>query len=105
MPTLSNVMPSSLSPSYTCVDVMVVKDFRAGAMENWGLIIYREDIVLYNPSVDTYNHKQWLAGIIAHEQSHQVREGGGNGSGSNAVSHLIMYPLNVYNVLHIIYNI
>ena len=43
----------------------------AGAMENWGLIVYKEAFLLFDESSNTIFSKQQGAKIIAHELSHQ----------------------------------
>ncbi len=48
--------------------IMPVSDF---AMENAGLITYAESSLLANPATETIEHKRELAGICAHEMSHQ----------------------------------
>uniref|UniRef100_A0A182QDN7 Aminopeptidase n=1 Tax=Anopheles farauti TaxID=69004 RepID=A0A182QDN7_9DIPT len=48
-----------------------VPDFAAGAMENWGLITYRESSLLYVPEEATSLQQQRIASIIAHELAHQ----------------------------------
>ncbi|KFB52688.1 AGAP013146-PA-like protein [Anopheles sinensis] len=45
--------------------------FPSGAMENWGLIIYKESLLLYDPVEDTSLDKQKIATTIAHELAHQ----------------------------------
>uniref|UniRef100_A0A914DTK8 Aminopeptidase n=1 Tax=Acrobeloides nanus TaxID=290746 RepID=A0A914DTK8_9BILA len=52
-------------------DMMAFPDFSAGAMENWGLITYREKYLLYNPKVYTPLQKQSVAVVVAHELAHQ----------------------------------
>jgi aminopeptidase N len=47
-----------------------IPDFSAGAMENWGLLTYRERALLYDPSTTTLNSKQYIATVVAHEQAH-----------------------------------
>lgn len=51
-------------------DHVALPDFSSGAMENWGLITYREICLLadQNTSIST---KQFAATVIAHETSHQ----------------------------------
>lgn len=51
------------------MDLVAVPDFEAGAMENWGLVTFREIglIADENSSLDT---KQYVAIVIAHELSH-----------------------------------
>uniref|UniRef100_A0A182PTS9 Aminopeptidase N n=1 Tax=Anopheles epiroticus TaxID=199890 RepID=A0A182PTS9_9DIPT len=48
-----------------------VPDFAAGAMENWGLITYRESSLLYVPEDATTLQQQRIATIISHELAHQ----------------------------------
>jgi alanyl aminopeptidase len=48
--------------------VMPVSDF---AMENAGLITYAESSLLADPASETIDHKRELAGLTAHEMSHQ----------------------------------
>uniref|UniRef100_A0A0A1XS95 Aminopeptidase n=1 Tax=Zeugodacus cucurbitae TaxID=28588 RepID=A0A0A1XS95_ZEUCU len=47
-----------------------IPDFSAGAMENWGLLTYRERALLYDKSSTTLSAKQSIAGVVAHEQTH-----------------------------------
>lgn len=46
--------------------------FSAGAMENWGLVTYRESTLLYEEGVSTASRQQRVCTIIAHELAHQV---------------------------------
>ena len=50
---------------------MAVPDFNFGAMENWGLIIYREAI-LYQPGVTSASYEYWMGTVISHEIAHMV---------------------------------
>eukprot|EP00088_Acartia_fossae_P062121 TRINITY_DN7480_c0_g1_i2.p1 TRINITY_DN7480_c0_g1~~TRINITY_DN7480_c0_g1_i2.p1 ORF type:complete len:963 (-),score=180.19 TRINITY_DN7480_c0_g1_i2:184-3072(-) len=52
-------------------DLIAIPDFGAGAMENWGLITYRETSLLYDPDSSSTKSKQWIATVIAHELAHQ----------------------------------
>ncbi|XP_042874237.1 aminopeptidase N-like [Penaeus japonicus] len=52
-------------------DMIAVPDFAAGAMENWGLILYRETAMLYDPSVSSASNKQRVAVVVVHELAHQ----------------------------------
>ena len=51
-------------------------DFGAGAMENWGLVIYREVYLLYDEAVSSVYNKYSVVQVIAHELAHQVRKEG-----------------------------
>lgn len=53
------------------MDMIALPDFSAGAMENWGLITYRETAMLYQDGVSTNNNKQRVATVVAHELAHQ----------------------------------
>eukprot|EP00731_Ephydatia_muelleri_P032135 Em0023g642a len=48
-----------------------IPDFSAGAMENWGLITYRETALLYDNTTGPVSSKQRVAIVIAHELAHQ----------------------------------
>ncbi|KAK7027941.1 hypothetical protein SK128_026276 [Halocaridina rubra] len=52
-------------------DMIAIPDFSAGAMENWGLITYRETAMLYDPKVSAAYNKQYVVSVIAHELAHQ----------------------------------
>ncbi len=52
-------------------DHVALPDFSAGAMENWGLITYREAALLVDPTITSITAKQYVALVIAHELSHQ----------------------------------
>lgn len=52
-------------------DHVALPDFSAGAMENWGLITYREIALLVDPKTTTLSTKHYAAAVIAHELSHQ----------------------------------
>lgn len=52
-------------------DLVAVPDFAAGAMENWGLITFRENALLYDKTNSSADTKEWVAAVIAHELAHQ----------------------------------
>ncbi|VEN38176.1 unnamed protein product [Callosobruchus maculatus] len=56
--------------SISKLDQVALPDFRSGAMENWGLITYREARLLFDPEEDGTSVKQTIALVIAHELSH-----------------------------------
>uniref|UniRef100_A0A8C8MBP6 Aminopeptidase n=1 Tax=Oncorhynchus tshawytscha TaxID=74940 RepID=A0A8C8MBP6_ONCTS len=53
------------------LDQIALPDFSAGAMENWGLVTYRETALLYEEGVSSTSNKEWIATVIAHELAHQ----------------------------------
>jgi aminopeptidase N len=52
-------------------DHVALPDFSSGAMENWGLITYREVALLADPKTISISSKRYIATVIAHELSHQ----------------------------------
>lgn len=52
-------------------DHVALPDFSSGAMENWGLITYREVALLAEPKVTSIASKRYVATVVAHELSHQ----------------------------------
>lgn len=52
------------------MDMVAVPDFSAGAMENWGLITYRESRMLYNENESSVVAQQNVASVIIHEITH-----------------------------------
>ncbi|NXW42897.1 AMPE aminopeptidase, partial [Nyctiprogne leucopyga] len=61
----------NLSYSLPKLDKIAIPDFGTGAMENWGLITYRETNLLYDPIESASSNKQRVAAVIAHELVHQ----------------------------------
>ncbi|CAB3360791.1 Hypothetical predicted protein [Cloeon dipterum] len=53
------------------MDMVALPDFAAGAMENWGLITYRETAMLYEEGVSASSSKQRVAIVVSHELAHQ----------------------------------
>ncbi|XP_056420529.1 glutamyl aminopeptidase [Hyla sarda] len=53
------------------LDQLAIPDFGTGAMENWGLVTYRETNLLYDPNESATVNKQRVAAVIAHELVHQ----------------------------------
>ena len=56
---------------YKKLDSVAVPEFPFGAMENAGLVTYREDILLLDLATATRSKKQRNVSIIAHELAHQ----------------------------------
>ncbi|XP_051504053.1 glutamyl aminopeptidase isoform X1 [Myxocyprinus asiaticus] len=53
------------------LDKIAIPDFGTGAMENWGLITYRETNLLFDENESSSYNKQRVASVIAHELVHQ----------------------------------
>ena len=53
------------------LDLIAIPDFAAGAMENWGLITYRETALLVSAGTHSAAEVQRVAVVIAHEMAHQ----------------------------------
>ena len=52
------------------LDQVAIPDFEAGAMENWGLVTYRESCLLANDTT-SQTTREYIATVITHELSHQ----------------------------------
>jgi aminopeptidase N len=52
-------------------DHVALPDFSAGAMENWGLITYREVALLADPATTSQSSREYISMVIMHELSHQ----------------------------------
>lgn len=53
------------------MDLIAISDFSAGAMENWGLVTYRETYLLVDPENTSLIRKQSIALTVGHEIAHQ----------------------------------
>lgn len=53
------------------LDKIAIPDFGTGAMENWGLITYRETNLLFDPQESASSNQQRVASVVAHELVHQ----------------------------------
>lgn len=60
-------VPYSLKKMYQ----ISLPHFSAGAMENWGLVTYRESALMYGKSISTTSTKQSIEVVISHEFVHQ----------------------------------
>lgn len=47
-----------------------IPDFVSGAMENWGLVTYREAILLYDELNSSSSTKRHIVYVICHEFAH-----------------------------------
>ncbi|KAJ8733110.1 hypothetical protein PYW08_001408 [Mythimna loreyi] len=53
------------------MDLIAIPDFSSGAMENWGLVTFRETTLLFDEAESVPRDKQNVAIDIAHELAHQ----------------------------------
>ncbi|XP_033233199.1 glutamyl aminopeptidase isoform X2 [Drosophila pseudoobscura] len=53
------------------LDLVAIPDFVSGAMENWGLVTFRETALLYDEATSSSVNKQRVAIVVAHELAHQ----------------------------------
>ncbi|VIO88592.1 Peptidase family M1 containing protein [Brugia malayi] len=51
-------------------DLIAIPDFSMGAMENWGLVTYREVALLVDPTKSSTRQKSRIALVVAHELAH-----------------------------------
>jgi aminopeptidase N len=56
---------------YPKLDIVAVPNFAAGAMENAGLITFREELLLVDPAHASMKSKRSQALVVAHELAHQ----------------------------------
>ncbi|XP_013014240.1 aminopeptidase N [Cavia porcellus] len=52
-------------------DQIGLPDFNAGAMENWGLVTYRENSLLFDPESSSISNQERVVTVVAHELAHQ----------------------------------
>lgn len=52
-------------------DQIALPDFNAGAMENWGLVTYRESSLVFDSQSSSISNKERVVTVIAHELAHQ----------------------------------
>ncbi len=53
------------------IDQIALPDFESGAMENWGLVTYREIALLTEAKNRSLTSEQYVAMVVAHELAHQ----------------------------------
>jgi len=53
------------------LDLVALPDFSAGAMENWGLITFRDTYLLFKKNDNKISSMQNVALVVAHEIAHQ----------------------------------
>lgn len=53
-------------------DLLAVPDFLNGAMEEWGLVVFRRALLVYDEQFTSTDAKVKMTKVIAHELAHQV---------------------------------
>jgi tricorn protease interacting factor F2/3 len=53
------------------MDLIAIPDFAFGAMENWGAITFRENLMLHYPDITSKSGEERICEVIAHEIAHQ----------------------------------
>ena len=53
------------------IDILSVPKFQAGAMENWGLLMFRTSALLFDKRTDGLAQKQQVVEVVIHELAHQ----------------------------------
>jgi tricorn protease interacting factor F2/3 len=53
------------------MDLIAIPDFAFGAMENWGAITFRENLLLHYPGTTSKSGEERICEVIAHEIAHQ----------------------------------
>jgi len=53
------------------MDLIAIPDFAFGAMENWGAITFRENLLLHYPETTSKSGEERICEVIAHEIAHQ----------------------------------
>ncbi len=53
------------------MDLLAIPDFAFGAMENWGAITFRENLLLDDPATTSKEGRERICEVIAHEVTHQ----------------------------------
>lgn len=73
MTPLVNFYEMAVNISYQLpkLDMVALPDFVSGAMENWGLLTYKERNLLYDHDLSTTASKQSIVNVISHEIAHQ----------------------------------
>jgi len=53
------------------LDLIAISEFEAGAMENWGLVTFRECDLLISEETSSIKQKDRVASVVCHELAHQ----------------------------------
>lgn len=64
---LEHIFPGEYMPK---MHQLAIPDFASGAMENWGLVSYREAYLLWDEDESSNSYKKSIAAVVAHEFAH-----------------------------------
>jgi glutamyl aminopeptidase len=67
---LKNLIYRNVINSVYYIDMAAIPDFVSGAMENWGIVTYRETRLLYDNSTNSIVDKDDVAITVCHELAH-----------------------------------
>uniref|UniRef100_A0A914WGZ3 Aminopeptidase n=1 Tax=Plectus sambesii TaxID=2011161 RepID=A0A914WGZ3_9BILA len=56
--------------SFPKLDLVAIPDFVSGAMENWGVVTFRETNIILDPTTASAQNEFQIAKIVAHELAH-----------------------------------
>ncbi|XP_044763232.1 aminopeptidase N-like isoform X2 [Coccinella septempunctata] len=73
LPVMINYLQSYLNVSFPVkkLDLVAIPEFGFGAMENWGLITFRESMLLFDRNNTSIEDQKNIAHVLAHELAHQ----------------------------------
>lgn len=60
-----------LNYHFISLDLIAIPDFVPVAMENWGLIMFRESFLIYNSQETSTEIQEYMTVLMAHELAHQ----------------------------------
>lgn len=68
-----NLSAFCMIPRAFCFPDLIAIPDMGGAMENWGLVTFRESAVLFDSSTGSVADKKLVTMILDHELAHQVK--------------------------------
>lgn len=52
--------------------MVALPEFQSGAMENWGILTFRNIYLIYEKTKSSLDNKKQIITVICHELAHQV---------------------------------
>ena len=68
--SLDRIIYIKYNTNFFLPDMAAIPDFVSGAMENWGLVTYREARLLFDNKTTSTANKEDIVLVIAHEFAH-----------------------------------